>query len=112
MIKEKYSKNNKKITLVTLKNGHLGISLDENDNNFLCLSQLMKEKFDLKEDGKLIMDIVGDEGSQKFKNEKYQILIGWNFMEIYIDSIDENSNKLIEEIFEWLQTIDIPVECN
>ena len=107
MIDIKYSKNGVTIRKVLLKNNYLSISLDT--DNFINLSNMIKSNFTLKKDGKMIMDIVGDEGFQDYMVNDKKISMGWNFMEdLYVHALDINSNKLIEDIFEWLQTIEIP----
>ena len=107
MIDIKYSKNGIAIRKVLLKNNCLSISLDT--DSFTNLSNMIKNQFNLKAD-KIIMDVVGDEGFQDYIINDKKISMGWNFMEdLYIHALNNNSNKLIEDIFEWLQTIEIPV---
>ena len=51
------------------------------------------------------MDIVGDQGFIKYTNN---IEFSWDaWYPFNLESTNKESNKIIEDIFEWLQTIDI-----
>jgi hypothetical protein len=81
-----------------------------------CFEQLCKiieEHFQIKPYSDLLGDITGEQMFKDYKLDKYKISIGfgeWYPFAILSETI--NSNKLVEEIFEWLQTIEIPVECD
>jgi hypothetical protein len=111
MIKEEYSKNNIEISLGYGSNDNLACL---NVENIDCgLLEMIKEKFELKEDGKIVMDIVGDEGFQNFRRNNFLLEYSWStWYPFELNAKDIYSNKLIEEIFEWLQSIEIPVECD
>ena len=70
---------------------------------FISFSKMIEQEFNLTKDGKLIMDIVGDEGFQDYYVDDYKIAIGWRaFIDAEIYALDEKSNILIEKIRKWL----------
>lgn len=102
------SKNNIDIAL-----GITGVSKRKKINieteEIIELSDMIASEFGLIKDGNLIHDIVGDQGFQNYQKNDYKISIGWGpFFPFDIVAENPKSDKLVEEIFEWLQTIDIP----
>ncbi len=103
------SKNNIDIALTTTEGSKRRIINIETEE-IIKLSDMIASKFNLTKDGNLIHDIVGDQGSQKYKKDKYKISIGWGpFFPFIIWAENLESDKLVEEIFDWLKTIEIPV---
>ena len=99
------SLNGVKIELYKTKN-LLSITIDtykvEN------MDSLIQKKFLLKCD-EFKMDITGEQMFKKCETENYTLSLGFGkWYPFSILSETEESNRFIEEIFEWLQTIDIP----
>ena len=105
MTKEAYSKNNILLYLGYNKDGYAFISIDLED---MGLREMIEYKFNLKPEGEIIMDIVGDQGIIKYKNNLEFTWDAW--YPFNLESTKEESNILLEEIFEWLQTIEIPIQ--
>ena len=103
------SKNNIDIALTTTEGSKRRIINIETDK-IIELSNMISSKFNLEEDGDWIHDIVGDQGFKNYYKDKFKISIGWGPFFLF-DIVAENpeSDKLVEEIFDWLKTIEIPV---
>lgn len=73
------------------------------------LSRIIEEEFSLKPCSDFLTDITGDKTFKEYKNKNYKISLGfgeWYPYVIFSETL--TSNQLIEEIYEWLHTIDIP----
>ena len=102
------SKNNIDIALTTTEGSKRKIINIETEE-IIELSNMIASEFNLIEDGDWIHDIVGDQGFRNYQKNDYKISIGWGpFFPFDIVAENPESDKLVEEIFEWLQTIDVP----
>jgi len=101
------SKNNIKIELSNERN--LTTLVVENCN-FTALSKMIENHFSLHPYGNFYTDITGEHTLKYYKIGKLKISLGfseWSPFIVFSESI--KSNELIEKIYEWLQTVDIPL---
>jgi len=108
MIQKQLNGGLTKMISISKTSSNLTVVCVETDS-FLKMSQMIEKKFNLQKDGELIMDIVGDQGFQKYVLRDMKISIGWAaFFPFDILAETEESNILVEEIYQWLKTILIP----
>ncbi len=79
-----------------------------NTYNFDALSKAIEVEFHLICND-LTQDITDDQMFKDCKSKKYNVSLGFGeWFPFIVLSNDTKSNQLLEEIFVWLQTIEIP----
>jgi len=103
-----FTKNNIKIEK-SFDNNSKTVYITIHTNKIEELIKLIKNRFDLK-CGEFMGDITGNQFFANCTSGKYKISIGYGeWFPFAILSDNQDSNQLVEEIFEWLQTIKIPI---
>jgi len=101
--------NNKKTVAIEInKKDNLWDIVIFDPIDFEKLSSMIEEKFFLNPTSGYLIDITGDI-FKRYKNKNYKIKIGTGeWCQFVVLSEKPKSNQLIEEIYEWLQVIEIP----